>query len=228
MRLTLRRHKAANSQSFAVDADKILFVLSYLKGGHVATWAENYVDSRTVVGMMMLTATFNDFMMEFAQAFDDPNRAEKAMGEFQTFMQGKLTADQFFASFEILRTKAKLNQVAHDAIVIDRLKRALDAKVVMGVMHSSPVPTTYNDWKAKVIQVDQVEQQIGQVMKACNPQQVPLNRPWQPQQVPQHPQVPQPQPAATQQTHDWQGVTPGTHPGMGIPMDVSINNACCN
>ncbi|THG99084.1 hypothetical protein EW145_g7328 [Phellinidium pouzarii] len=35
---------AANSQSFAVDADKILFVLSYLKGGHAATWAENYVD----------------------------------------------------------------------------------------------------------------------------------------------------------------------------------------
>ncbi|THH03048.1 hypothetical protein EW145_g6570 [Phellinidium pouzarii] len=177
---------------------------------------------------MTLTATFNDFMMEFAQAFDNPNRAEKAMDEFQTFVQGKLTADEFFASFEILHTKAKLNQVAHDAIVINQLKRALDAKVVMGVMHSSPVPTTYDDWKVKAIQVDWVEQQIGHVMKARNPQQVPLNRPWQPQQVPQHPQVPQPQPAATQQTHDWQGVAPGTHPGMGIPMDVSINNARCN
>ncbi|THH03770.1 hypothetical protein EW145_g6019 [Phellinidium pouzarii] len=87
------------------------------------------------------------------------------MGEFQTFVQGKLTADEFFASFEILHTKAKLNQVAHDTIVIDQLKRALDVKVVMGVMCSSPVPTTYNDWKAKAIQVDQVEQQIGHVMK---------------------------------------------------------------
>ncbi|THG93935.1 hypothetical protein EW145_g8253 [Phellinidium pouzarii] len=125
-------------------------------------------------------ATFNDFMMEFAQAFDDPNQVEKAMGEFQTFVQGKLTADEFFASFEILRTKAKLNQVVHDAIVIDWLKRALDAKVVMGVMRSSPVPTTYDDWKAKAIQVDQVEQQIGHIMKARNPQQVPLNHPWQP------------------------------------------------
>ncbi|THH03107.1 hypothetical protein EW145_g6523 [Phellinidium pouzarii] len=64
---------AANSRSFAVDADKILFVLSYLKGGHAATWAENYVDLWTVAGMMTLTATFNDFMMEFAQAFDNPN-----------------------------------------------------------------------------------------------------------------------------------------------------------
>ncbi|THH04226.1 hypothetical protein EW145_g5673, partial [Phellinidium pouzarii] len=63
----------ANSRSFTVDADKILFVLSYLKGGHAATWAENYVDLQTVAGMMTLTATFNDFMMEFAQAFDDPN-----------------------------------------------------------------------------------------------------------------------------------------------------------
>ncbi|THH06736.1 hypothetical protein EW145_g3879 [Phellinidium pouzarii] len=131
------------------------------------------------------------------------------MGEFRTFVQGKLTANKFFSSFEILHTKAKLNQVAHDAIVIDQLKRALDAKVVMGVMCSSPVPTTYNDWKAKAIQVDWVEQQIGHVMKARNPQQVPLN-------------------SAAQQTRDWQGVTPGTHPGMGIPMDVSINNAHCN
>ncbi|THH06726.1 hypothetical protein EW145_g3880 [Phellinidium pouzarii] len=57
---------AANSQSFTVDADKILFVLSYLKGGHAATWAENYVDLRTIAGMMTLMATFNDFMMEFA------------------------------------------------------------------------------------------------------------------------------------------------------------------
>ena len=38
--------------------------------------------------------------------------------------------------------------------------------------------------------------------------------------APRAPPPPQPQPQ-----RDWQGVAPGTHPGMGIPMDVSINNA---
>ncbi|THH02459.1 hypothetical protein EW145_g6749 [Phellinidium pouzarii] len=129
------------------------------------------------------------------------------MGEFQTFVQGKLTADKFFVSFEILCTKAKLNQVAHDTIVIDQLKRALDVKVVMGVMHSSPVPTTYDDWKVKAIQVDRVEQQIGHIMKSLS-----ILRSHDPSQLPPRKLV-----IGKELLQ--------VHPGMGIPMDVSINNA---
>lgn len=117
------------------------------------------------------------------------------------------------------------------------------------------IPATYEGWKTKAIDVDNTERRmINHLMSGHRPaapayQQcvAPAPRPpAAPQAVQQHVrQAPPPQaaqsawayvppftcptqPAQQQQPQpyrDFQGVGPGTHPGMGIPMDVSINNA---
>ena len=233
---------AAPARMFPSDRDKILFVLSYLKGGHAATWAQNYVDQRNHQGTFLILESLQQFMDMLDDAFNDPNRHEKALAEFRAIIQGNRTASEFFAQFDILRTKAGLTATAHDAVVIDRLKRALNFSVVQGVMRSSPLPTDYINWKARAIAVDNIEQQlrhIGEGRRAQNqpPRPTTQRPPLAPQQQQRAPFTParapappppqarpvQAQPPPVQR--DWQGVAPGTHPGMGIPMDVSINNA---
>ena len=120
----------ANSIALNTDRLKILFVLSYLKGGHAKTWAQNYTRARTVNGALTIVGSFADFSALLDQSFEDPNRAEKALEEFRNLVQGNLTASEFFAHFEILRTDAKLTDPAHDTILIDRLKHALAGPVV--------------------------------------------------------------------------------------------------
>ena len=240
---------ASNPRQFPGDGDKIIFVLSYLRGGHAEAWAQNYLRALTTNGTVTITDTYPDFLTILQETFKDPNSAQKALAEFRTFRQGPMTAEEFFAHFEIIRVKAGLippatNPDVYDVILVDRLQDALNEKVVTGVMRSSPRPTTYAAWKTKAIDVDNTERHITQQQASRRPPPPPV--PHRPQQVrlPQTQPAPRPavayQPARAfppptaprappqaqpQPPRDWQGVAPGTHPGMGIPMDVSINNA---
>ena len=246
-------YMASNSRQFQTDPDRIIFVLSYLKGGHAEAWAQNYIQPYTANGVITITQTFADFLTTLRNAFQDPNSEQKALAEFRTFAQGNQTAEEFFARFEIIRVKAKLvgPQAApdvYDRILIDRLHDALNAKVVMGVMRSSPQPTSYSAWKAQAISIDNSERRITSTLAARRPQapsvpqRAPAPRPAPPHQAPRpqpanpvpprqympplaQPRAPPAAPPQPQPYRDWQGVSPGTHPGMGIPMDVSINNA---
>ena len=246
-------YMASNPRQFQTDSERIIFVLSYLKGGHAEAWAQNYVQPLTHNGVITITSTFADFLVTLRNAFEDPNSEQKALAEFRTFTQGNQTAEEFFARFEIIRVKAKLVAPAvapdvYDKILIDRLHDALIPKVVMGVMRSSPKPVGYAAWKAQAIEIDNSERRITSTLAARRapppsvPQRAPAPRPAPPHQAPRPqpaahvpprqyapppapPRAPPPAQAQPQPYRDWQGVSPGTHPGMGIPMDISINNA---
>ena len=122
----------ANEKKFPDGKSKILFVLSYLKSGHAGTWSQNYLDSKTSATTKALSIPddFNAFLGELDAAFDDPNRKEKAIAELYRITQGHETADEFFAKFEIIRTKAGLDKTEHDDILIARLRKVLNLEVV--------------------------------------------------------------------------------------------------
>ena len=61
---------------------------------------------------------FNAFLGKLDAAFDDPNRKEKAIAELYRITQGRETADEFFAKFEIIRTKAGLDKT--ESIMVRR------------------------------------------------------------------------------------------------------------
>ena len=68
---------------FSDDEKKVLFVLSYLKKGHVTTWAQNYIKSViNTSGGVMPTDSFMKFIEKLVVSFDDPNWQEKALKEF--------------------------------------------------------------------------------------------------------------------------------------------------
>lgn len=151
----------ANLTRFEDGRSKILFILSYLKMGTAATWALNYVNGRTNdQGEINVPDDFQVFLTSLDLSFDNPNKKSKALTEWRKLYQGRWTADEFFTHLDIIRTEAGLTSAKHDAILINRLKVALNEEVVMAVMQSSPIPTTYAEWKKKAVECDNVERQI--------------------------------------------------------------------
>lgn len=243
----------ANSTRFQDGRSKILFILSYLKTGTAATWASNYVNGRTNdQGEINVPNDFQVFLTSLDLSFDDPNKKSKALTEWRKLYQGRWTADEFFTHLDIVRTEAGLTSAEHDAILIDRLKVALNEEVVMAIMRSSPIPTTYAEWKKKAIECDNVERQIREARQlrrevprinipTRRPPQIPIRMPQgQPQASRQQPfrppvgpppQMQRPQQQPNRQHWDTQNPAPGIHPGQGVPMDVQIaqarrNNLC--
>ena len=74
---------AANLRSFPNDSDRIIFILSYLKGGHATTWTQNYMDIFMANQVFNPTETIAEFLEKLDKAFKDPNLVEKAITEFQ-------------------------------------------------------------------------------------------------------------------------------------------------
>ena len=133
----------SNSRQFPMDGDNIIFVLSYLCGGHTEAWAQNYLCVLTNNGTVTITDMYPDFLTILQGTFKDPNAAQKAPAEFQTFMQGSMTVEEFFAHFKIICVKASLIPPAtspgvYDIILVDHLQNALNPRVVTGVMQASP------------------------------------------------------------------------------------------
>ncbi|OCB89453.1 hypothetical protein A7U60_g3342 [Sanghuangporus baumii] len=139
--------------------------------------------------------------------------------EFRTSKRD-LNADEFFNKFDICRVDAGLATEAHDEWLMSHLKRALNLKVIEGVMRLLNELMTYEEFKRAAVKVDRVEHQIRDLMakhqqKAVGPTTTKLV-PAPPQQA-AHPFAP-----PAQDCCDVTGVTYG---GLGQPMDVMMNQA---
>ncbi|KAL5485547.1 hypothetical protein ACEPAI_8190 [Sanghuangporus weigelae] len=143
---------------FKLDNDKIIFTLLYLKGGKAATWAESYVETTPVInGNLNFTKTWAEFLDQRDESFMDPSRHHKAFQKLKELHQGDDDADRFFNEFDIYRMHAGLTQEAYDSWLISHLRKAMNPKVIEGVMRTEPEPMKYADWKKRAIKVDQTK-----------------------------------------------------------------------
>ena len=112
----------SHAANFMTDPSKIFFMLSYLKGGRVMTWAQNYVNAATTNSVITFADTYDQFVAKLTDLFNDLICKEKAMAEFWNLVQGNQTTDDFFNEFEILQINAGYIDLKHDEHLIDRLK----------------------------------------------------------------------------------------------------------
>ena len=90
---------ATNAAQFSNDAKKAMLVLSYMKGGQAASWAQNYIEAYTAAdGTITIPNAFAAFLAELDRSFDDPNKKEKALAALRKLTQGNMTADEFSSS----------------------------------------------------------------------------------------------------------------------------------
>ena len=156
----------ANADHYPNDNLAIAFILSYLEGGRAESWKIQYQQDHTAADGTITFPAIAVFYAELDRAFEDPNLTEKSYRKFEELRQGNMTADEFFSLFDIYRTRAGLTDPVVDVVLINQLRRALNGRIIMGVMRSSPVPVTYADWRTKAIEIDRTEQQLDHTLQS--------------------------------------------------------------
>src|SRR4051812_19907304 len=66
----------ANRDSFILDEERVLFVLSYMKGGLAGQWAENEYEKIMEDGYV--ASSFQEFEARLQGIFSDPNKERNA------------------------------------------------------------------------------------------------------------------------------------------------------
>ncbi|KAL5532447.1 hypothetical protein ACEPAF_6017 [Sanghuangporus sanghuang] len=150
----LRLYIYASESEFRTNKSKIMFALSYMKSGAAARWAESYTSGAVDAdGNLTFTDAWDAFLKKLDTSFDDPARSQKAFERLDAMYQGDLNADEFFNKFDICRVDAGLATEAHDEWLMSRLKRALNPKVVEGVMRLPNEPTSYEEFKKAAVKL---------------------------------------------------------------------------
>lgn len=144
----------ANRDNFITSKDKILFVLSYMKGGLAGQWAENEYEKIMEDGYV--AATFREFEHKLQGTFSDPNKERNAQHQLSTTRQGfNKTAEEFFQKFE-LNCQAAGYSTGHNSYLIELLERNLKHDIVK-MIYMQDLPRDYEGWKRKAIRLDQQE-----------------------------------------------------------------------
>src|SRR3954466_8363579 len=138
----------ANRDNFVTSEDKILFVLSYMKGGLASQWAENEYEK--IMEDRYIAATYGKFEHRLQATFSDPNKEQNAQHQLSTTHQGfNETAEEFFQKFK-LNHQATGYSTSHDLYLIELLEHNLKCNIIKTI-YTQYLPKTYKGWKRKAI-----------------------------------------------------------------------------
>src|SRR3954470_2969349 len=144
----------ANRDNFVLDEEKVLFVLSYMKGGLTGQWAENEYEKIMEDGYV--ASSFQEFEARLQGTFSDPNKERNAQHQLFTTHQGfNETAEEFFQKFELNHQAAGCS-TGHDSFLIELLENNLKHNIIKTI-YTQDFPKTYKGWKRKAIHLDQQE-----------------------------------------------------------------------
>jgi len=88
------RDRAAD---FTSESDKIIFPLSYMKGGTARSWADQI--TKGILDGQNPYANFPAFQMEFKKYFSDPDAAATARCKLKLVHQGGQSVDEYTSEF---------------------------------------------------------------------------------------------------------------------------------
>jgi len=149
-----------NGRVYPTDLEKIYFTLSLMMGGSPGQWAMNFLekmDKRAVNGDIPDTAwgTFEEFVSALKDSFEDPNKGKTAYNQLETFKYAfGRRADEFFQEFETLAGRAGyIAPKPNNAYLIDLIEQKVPKPLLIKV-YNDKVPTTYVDYKEKIIRFD--------------------------------------------------------------------------
>lgn len=92
---------SVNHADFKTDYDKVLFILSLMKGKFAVDWAANFIDQHN---LPLVDYTFFEHVLD--TTFVDPNKQKNAQQKLETLYQGNWTAEEYFLQFEQYRMQA--------------------------------------------------------------------------------------------------------------------------
>ena len=136
-----------------------------MKGGLAEEWANYYIDHHFATNPPLLD-TWDAFGALMDKAFSDPNIAVTAQHQLETMRQDGCPADGFFIEFEQTFGKAGYSTPTHNGYLISTLERNLHPALVNKIYGLEVFPTTYEEWKLKATNFDQLHRRREERKKA--------------------------------------------------------------
>lgn len=131
-----------NADIYDTDPKKILFVLSYMRGGTAGPWKEDYYNTSINTNKF---GTYNELMTAIEKAFSPSDEQGDAKSKLKTLqMKGGMTADEYIAEF---RTAASLSGIKEDAALIEYFMEGIPTPLMEKISMMENPPKTIKDWQ---------------------------------------------------------------------------------
>lgn len=179
---------------------RILFALTFIRGGTAGTWANNHTTS-------MLNGdpakhpfkTFKAFQDAFERAFGDADREQKARIDMASLkMKNGDTVEEYTTAFEALEIHTGYNETAH----IEAYRSGLHHRILEKIYGDSDgkLPANLEAWKTKARRLDNLHQEFKALRSTNSPNIARPSNPRAPTTTP--PANPSSAPAATPEAMD--------------------------
>jgi hypothetical protein len=145
---------------------RILFALTYIRGGTAGTWADNQTTAMLDQDPTRHPfLTFQDFSDTFERAFGDADRAQRARIDMSVLkMKSGDTVEEYTTAFEALAIHTGYNEAAHIEAYRTGLLPRLQEKIYgdsQGVL-----PADLQAWKTKARNLDNLHHELKAIQSA--------------------------------------------------------------
>src|ERR1700676_2656660 len=129
-----------NSAIFNSDENKIIFTLSFMKGGTTAGWSESFIQTADTLGTF---GNWADFERALKTAFSPIDSEGTARTKLRHLKQGSGGLDNYIAEFRILVSKCGITD---NTSLIEYFMEGLNPKLLERVYFTETMPTTIQGW----------------------------------------------------------------------------------
>src|SRR6202453_1909785 len=143
----------ARGPEFPSVKRKVVFALSYMRGGTAGPWADNLIDTihdDDDMDCQFRFLTFSLFVAAFMERFGERDENAAARHKMTHLKQGSMTIDELIAKFKELEYLTNYNDTAH----IQEFKRICDPRIIDLLINKIPTPELLSEWKDQAATLD--------------------------------------------------------------------------
>src|SRR5271154_6482556 len=143
----------ARGPEFPSVRRKVVFALSYMRGGTAGPWADNLIDKihdDDDMDRQFRFLTFSLFVATFMERFGERDENAATRHKMTHLKQGSMTIDELIAKFEELEYLTNYNDTAH----IQEFKWICDPRIIALLINKIPAPKLLSEWKDQAATLD--------------------------------------------------------------------------
>jgi hypothetical protein len=161
----------ANRSEFKEKESMIQFALSYMKGGEVELWANSYINKALEENDW---GTWETFLDSLAKDFGNTEEPRCALEDMGKLVQGKRTASEYFLCFKQLASLARVDVNRYPNAIL-YVKKNIQYALIDQLYQSDTPPTNYQDYKRRIIAMDEMRRRREGHQMIIRPQ----SKPWE-------------------------------------------------
>jgi hypothetical protein len=150
---------SARGNEFDDHKARIMFLLSYMRGGNAGPWAERCLDQIERSSRRRPPSypfvSYDSFLDLFDERFLERDEAEKARYKLKYLKQGSGTCDEYVAAFEALEELTEFN----DQALVDIFKVGINQSLMTTIVKMENMPRNLAGYKKFATRFDQQNRQ---------------------------------------------------------------------